>query len=104
MKHWMLLSASLLAAGVVTGASDLSQPSAPRVTDGPVAVEAPASPAEPMHHLDGHPDRRGGCHRCTTNLDCDPTDSYCAKPEGECEGTGRCMPRPQACPAIFRPA
>ena len=39
---------------------------------------------------------------CIDNSECDP-DSYCAKPIGDCEGEGTCMPRPSVCPSVWEP-
>jgi hypothetical protein len=40
--------------------------------------------------------------RCASNGDCGDAE-YCAKPLGGCEGTGRCEPRPTACPDVHLP-
>jgi hypothetical protein len=41
-------------------------------------------------------------NRCQDNDDCRSRD-YCARDTGECEGTGKCTRRPQACPDVFDP-
>jgi cysteine-rich repeat protein len=44
-------------------------------------------------------EREAGCPACTTNGDC-PAGSYCARPQGPCEGEGACAARPEGCLAI----
>lgn len=39
---------------------------------------------------------------CKNNLEC-PKDAYCAKAAGDCEGFGKCAPKPQACILIYDP-
>jgi subtilase family serine protease len=39
---------------------------------------------------------------CFNNSECD-IDSYCSKPEGNCEGGGICAPRPDVCPLYIAP-
>lgn len=39
---------------------------------------------------------------CFSNEEC-PLESYCARPEGACEGPGTCLERPQGCLEIFDP-
>jgi len=39
---------------------------------------------------------------CTENAQC-PSTSYCAKVEGDCDGTGQCQAKPIACPEIYDP-
>ena len=39
---------------------------------------------------------------CETNLDCGRA-SYCSKNQGDCDGVGECVDRPQACTREFRP-
>ena len=39
---------------------------------------------------------------CDGNGDCGGAN-YCAKPEGECDGRGVCLERPQGCPEIYDP-
>jgi len=41
-------------------------------------------------------------HGCRTNDEC-PSDQYCAKASGDCEGTGQCANRPEACPDLWDP-
>ena len=44
-----------------------------------------------------------GCRiPCTVNGDCGETD-YCAKDAGDCDGSGLCELRPEACPEIWDP-
>jgi hypothetical protein len=48
---------------------------------------------------------RGECGTlpgCASNDECDP-GSFCARPEGDCDGIGECATRPDACLAIFDP-
>ena len=39
---------------------------------------------------------------CETNRDCNRT-SYCSKNQGDCDGVGECVDRPEACTREFRP-
>jgi hypothetical protein len=39
---------------------------------------------------------------CAENWDC-VQEEYCAKTPGDCDGTGNCEPRPEACPEIWDP-
>ena len=39
---------------------------------------------------------------CTDNSDCGATE-YCAKRPGDCDGSGVCEPRPDACPRLWEP-
>lgn len=52
--------------------------------------------------LEYSPCAPGGAAPCTSNDCCDP-GSYCAKPDGECDGVGTCAPRGEFCPEIFSP-
>ncbi len=40
--------------------------------------------------------------RCRTNIDC-PRSEYCAKETGDCDGVGRCEPRPEMCIDLWDP-
>jgi hypothetical protein len=40
---------------------------------------------------------RLACRPCTEDSDC-RSDSFCAKPDGRCDGAGTCAPRPLDCP------
>jgi hypothetical protein len=40
--------------------------------------------------------------RCISNDDCGP-EAYCKKQPGDCEGTGTCQQRPDACAEIYAP-
>jgi hypothetical protein len=42
---------------------------------------------------------KGGC---LDNSDCG-ADEYCAKGEGDCDGLGQCVTRPQVCIEIYQP-
>ena len=39
---------------------------------------------------------------CTSNAGCAASE-YCAKAKGDCDGTGTCKPRPDACIALYAP-
>jgi hypothetical protein len=39
---------------------------------------------------------------CSENTDC-PTDSYCEKAKGDCNGNGTCAEKPTVCPDIYDP-
>ena len=41
--------------------------------------------------------------RCRVNQDCPARQQLCEKREGDCEGVGICMDRPDICPMIFDP-
>ena len=43
-----------------------------------------------------------GGNPCSSNAECD-TDLYCARETGDCDGTGQCCQRPEACPRHFDP-
>ena len=48
-------------------------------------------------------DHDGPCsNSCQGNSDCSP-DAYCAKAEGDCDGSGTCEFKPQACPDVWDP-
>jgi hypothetical protein len=42
-------------------------------------------------------------YSCQSNADCPGTTHYCAKPVGQCSGTGICQERPLACPDLWEP-
>ncbi|MFP4477270.1 MAG: Kazal-type serine protease inhibitor domain-containing protein [Desulfatibacillaceae bacterium] len=67
---------------------------------------APACAMDPGNAADKAGDRaggaRGGPTDCLNNDDC-PKGSYCAKPEGTCEGPGWCTQKPQACIQVYDP-
>ncbi len=44
----------------------------------------------------------GPCFACTENADCSACE-YCNKALGDCDGTGECLPLPDACPAVYDP-
>ena len=47
---------------------------------------------------------KGACETaCKTNEECTIKGQYCAKGAGDCDGAGKCVPMPDACPAIYDP-
>ncbi|GJM26170.1 MAG: hypothetical protein DHS20C16_25850 [Phycisphaerae bacterium] len=39
---------------------------------------------------------------CDSNADCE-SGNFCSKSDGDCDGTGECLPEPQICAAVFDP-
>jgi len=44
----------------------------------------------------------GAADSCTSNDQC-PRDCYCAKADGDCDGSGRCAKKPVGCPRLWAP-